>query len=142
MQHQKCQQRRERGLEEEHERRRLRARDLHRQEVAREADTGHADVDEEHDRQIRQRISGEEGDARKRVQSCGRQAGGEGWDVRQTGERDHLGCAEQKAEARHDKAAEARALALAAHAVEREQQRPPAGRTPHRAHRAAGATAG
>lgn len=52
MQHQKCQQRRERGLEEEHERRRLRARDLHGQEVAREADTGHADVDKEHDRQI------------------------------------------------------------------------------------------
>ena len=41
----------------------------------------------------------------------------------QTGDRDHLGRAEQKAEARHDDAAEARALALAAHAVEREQQR-------------------
>lgn len=82
MQHQKRQQRRERGLEEEHERRCLRARDLHGQEVAREADAGHADVDEEHDRQIRQRVAGEEGDARKRVQSCGRQAGGEGWDVR------------------------------------------------------------
>ena len=82
MQHQKRQQRRERGLEEEHERRCLRARDLHGQEVAREADAGHADVDEKHDRQIRQRVAGEEGDARKRVQSCGRQAGGEGWNVR------------------------------------------------------------
>ena len=52
VQHQKRQQRRECGLEEEHERRCLRARDLHGQEVAREADAGHADVDEEHDRQI------------------------------------------------------------------------------------------
>ena len=43
--------------------------------------------------------------------------------MRQRGERHHFGRAEQKAEARHDKTAEARALPLAAHAVEREQQR-------------------
>ena len=71
VQHQKRQQRRERGLEEEHERRCLRTRDLHRQEVAGKADAGHADVDEEHDREVGQRVAGEEGDARKRVQSCG-----------------------------------------------------------------------
>ena len=123
MQHQKRQQRRERGLEEEHERRCLRTRDLHRQEVAGEADAGHADVDEEHDREVGQRVAGEEGDARKRVQTGGRQAGREGRNVCQTCDRDHLGRAEQKAEARHDDAAEARALALAAHAVEREQRR-------------------
>ena len=43
--------------------------------------------------------------------------------MRQRGEHHHFGRAEQKAEARHDKTAEARALPLAAHAVEREQQR-------------------
>ena len=43
--------------------------------------------------------------------------------MRQRGERHHFGRAEQKAEARHDKTAEARALPFAAHAIEREQQR-------------------
>ena len=67
MQDQERQQRRECGLEEEHERRCLCARDLHRQEVARKADAGHADVDIEDDRQICRRVAREKGDARKGV---------------------------------------------------------------------------
>ena len=73
VQDEKRKQRRERGLKEEHERCRLRARDLHRQEVARKADAGHADVDIEDDRQICRRVAREKGDARKRVQSGGGQ---------------------------------------------------------------------